>query len=214
MRNNHLMFDWWKFMIFLMSRANYYISFTVAVGCVINSRWPSDVNVCETSAILFRPQCVKQGCFMSGFIVFLSCSYHHLVNVEESWLFLDSLKVVTGLCHYHTCMKTLVPEASISDMDKWLHGPELCGMQLLIPASRYLLMTPKSSYVIMGHISWGPLYQQGLILIPTWINNHIHYAVWDEIIYPFQRYIVKVWEWINTFILHFTGYVITNPCWN
>ena len=38
-----------------------------------------------------------------------------------------------------------------------------------------------------------------------------------EITYSFPNFngaIVEVWEWISTFITHFTGYVITDPCWN
>ena len=34
----------------------------------------------------------------------------------------------------------------------------------------------------------GPFYQHGLTLIPTWISNHIHYNVWDEITYPFLNF--------------------------
>ena len=31
-----------------------------------------------------------------------------------------------------------------------------------------------------------PRYQDGLTLIPAWLNNYIHYEVWDKITYPFQ----------------------------
>ena len=51
----------------------------------------------------------------------------------------------------------------------------------------------------------------------AWISNYIHYKVWDEIIYPFLNFngaTVDVWEWISNFIPHFTGYVITYPCWD
>ena len=65
--------------------------------------------------------------------------------------------------------------------------------------------------------SWGAIYQHGLILITAWISNYIHYKVWDEIIYPFPNFngaTVEVWEWINDFIPHFPGHVITYPCWD
>ena len=45
-----------------------------------------------------------------------------------------------------------------------------------------------------------------LTLIPTWISNHIHHTVWDDITYPFQIIYgatVEVWEWKNNFIPHF-----------
>ena len=38
--------------------------------------------------------------------------------------------------------------------------------------------------------------------------------MWYEIIYPspnFDGATVEVWEWINNFILHVTGHVITYP---
>ena len=36
--------------------------------------------------------------------------------------------------------------------------------------------------------AWGPFYQHGLTLIPTWISNYIHYKLWDEITYPFLNF--------------------------
>ena len=41
--------------------------------------------------------------------------------------------------------------------------------------------------------------------------------MWDEITYQFANLngeAVGVWEWISKFILHFTGCVITYPCWD
>ena len=34
----------------------------------------------------------------------------------------------------------------------------------------------------------GPFYLHGLILIPAWISNDIHFNVWDEITYPFLNF--------------------------
>ena len=65
--------------------------------------------------------------------------------------------------------------------------------------------------------SMGPFYQHGLTLTPAWISNCIHYNMWDEITYPFLNFngaTVEVEEWISNFILHFSGYVITHPCWD
>ena len=56
-----------------------------------------------------------------------------------------------------------------------------------------------------------------LTLIPAWMSNHIHYKVWYEIIHPFPNInscTVEVWEWMINFIPHFTGHVITYPCWD
>ena len=58
-----------------------------------------------------------------------------------------------------------------------------------------------------------PSYLHELTLIP-WINNHIHYKMWDEIIYPFTSFndcTVEVWEWINNFTPLFIGHTITYP---
>ena len=33
-----------------------------------------------------------------------------------------------------------------------------------------------------------PYYQHGLTLIPTWICDHIHYKLWDEITYSFLHF--------------------------
>ena len=53
--------------------------------------------------------------------------------------------------------------------------------------------------------------------MPSWISNNIHYKVWDEITSPFPNFngaTVEVWKWRSNFIPHFTGYVITYPCWD
>ena len=63
----------------------------------------------------------------------------------------------------------------------------------------------------------GPFYWRDLTLIPTWISNDIYYYVWDEITYLLPNVngsTIEVWEWISNFILHFTGLVLTYPCWN
>ena len=59
-----------------------------------------------------------------------------------------------------------------------------------------------------------PFYLHDLTLIPAWLNNYIHYKVWNEIIYPFQNFngcTDEVWEWISSFFSHFTELVITYP---
>ena len=59
---------------------------------------------------------------------------------------------------------------------------------------------------------WGPFYQLGLTIIPSWISNHMPSKVWDEITYPFPNFngcTVEVWKWISNFIPHFMMDVIT-----
>ena len=56
-----------------------------------------------------------------------------------------------------------------------------------------------------------------LTLIPAWVSYYIHYQVYDEITYTFPNFIgtaIEVWEWIINFIPHFTGHMITYPCWD
>ena len=57
-----------------------------------------------------------------------------------------------------------------------------------------------------------------LPLLLTWIDfDLIHYKMWDDITYPFLNFhgaTVEVQEWISNFIPHFTGRVITYPCWD
>ena len=73
------------------------------------------------------------------------------------------------------------------------------------------------AFLQVGGEARGPFYLHGLALIPAWVNNYIHYNVWDEITYPFPNFkgcIIEVWEWIRNFILHFIWCVITYPCWD
>ena len=66
----------------------------------------------------------------------------------------------------------------------------------------------------------GPLLPKGfncVTLIPAWISSYVSSKVWDEITYPFPNFnscTIEVWEWICNFISHFTGHVITYPCWD
>ena len=50
------------------------------------------------------------------------------------------------------------------------------------------------------------------------MDKYMHYDdVWDEITYPIPNFngaAVEVWEWISNFIPHFTGHLITYPCWD
>ena len=49
----------------------------------------------------------------------------------------------------------------------------------------------------------------------AWICDHIHYEIWDETnLFHFNCAIVEVCEWINDFILHFIGHVITSRYWD
>ena len=45
----------------------------------------------------------------------------------------------------------------------------------------------------------------------------MHYKLWDEVTYPvlnFNYATIEVKEWKSNFIAHFTGHVITYPCWD
>ena len=62
----------------------------------------------------------------------------------------------------------------------------------------------------------GPFHKHRLILIPSWISNHMPCKVWGEITYPFQNFngfAIEVLEWKSNFFTDFTGSVITYPCW-
>ena len=51
----------------------------------------------------------------------------------------------------------------------------------------------------------------------NFMSNYTHCKVWDEITYPLQNFngcIVKVCGGISNFTPHYTGHVITNPCWD
>ena len=81
------------------------------------------------------------------------------------------------------------------------------------------------SGILNWHIeSWCPFYKHKLTLIAAWVNNYIHYQVWDEITYPipkldgcttvplkFGNGISDFWEKISDLISHFSGHVITYP---
>ena len=61
-----------------------------------------------------------------------------------------------------------------------------------------------------------------LTLIPTWIDNHSHLKLWDQITYPFPNFSISAiddWVWLSYFTLHFTAMwflihsgIKVNPC--
>ena len=61
---------------------------------------------------------------------------------------------------------------------------------------------------------WGPLYKDGLALIPVWISIHMPSKVWGEITYPFPNFnghTIEVWERMSNVTPHFMIYVIIDP---
>ena len=51
-------------------------------------------------------------------------------------------------------------------------------------------------------LSWGPFFSHVLVLILAWMNDRIHYKVWDEIISQFPNFnsaTVEVWEMDKSF---------------
>ena len=59
------------------------------------------------------------------------------------------------------------------------------------------------------------IHRHKLILIPTWINNYIHYNVRDKNSYPFPNVdgaTVEVGECISNFTVPFTSHVTKYPC--
>ena len=73
----------------------------------------------------------------------------------------------------------------------------------------------KNEYLVMFVLPSFPLQpfcQRDLTEIHTWINNYIHYKVWDEMTYPFPNFngcTVEILDRISNLTPHFTGLAIT-----
>ena len=70
------------------------------------------------------------------------------------------------------------------------------------------------SYGSSSHNCRGPFYQHGLTLIASLISKQMLSKMWGEIDYPFPNFndvTLKVWEWVNNFILHVRMDIITYP---
>ena len=61
------------------------------------------------------------------------------------------------------------------------------GLMLLILYKKLLFMSIFFFYV-RNFVMCGPFYWHGLILIPAWISDYIHYEIWDENSYPFLNF--------------------------
>ena len=62
----------------------------------------------------------------------------------------------------------------------------------------WVLSAPDGPHVApMNHAICGPFNLHGLILIPAWISNYIHYKEWDGIIYPLLNFNVQPLKFRN-----------------
>ena len=80
----------------------------------------------------------------------------------------------------------------------------------------WLLIQLNIDLVWFGFAIRGHFYQHGLISIPAWISNYIHYKVWDGITFVFPNFycaVSEVCEWISNFIPQFIGPMTTYRWW-
>ena len=95
----------------------------------------------------------------------------------------DAVKDYTHSCD-HKYFNSSVPND-----DRWHHIADLsskksCGIHW-ISLEIFKDIIKKSAW------KWtfeAPFYYHGLIIIPTWISNHMPNKVWDEITYPFPKF--------------------------
>ena len=59
-------------------------------------------------------------------------------------------------------------------------------------------------------------FSPGMFIFSGWVSDYVHDKMLDKITYPSPIFIgptVEASEWMSNF-MHFTGYVITYPCWD
>ena len=101
------------------------------------------------------------------------------------------------MCRMYT-MDTLVPSAGKKTFSR------LCHMQLDTSDVNVLIVVLDS--LDSNGVPRDPFYKHSLTIIPTWISNHMHNKVWDEITNPlpnFNSCTIKFWELINNFTPYF-----------
>ena len=54
---------------------------------------------------------------------------------------------------------------------------------------------------IFSEYTRSPFYKHGLTLVPVWINNYIHYKVWDEITYVSQTSVMQPLKFGNGYVI-------------
>ena len=113
------------------------------------------------------------------------------------------------------------------DVNFWGSSPSTSSCMIIMSATQLIIGHPWSTYWCLSSnkFQWldlreghqGPVYWQGLNLIPARICGYIPYRGGDEITYPFPNFngcTVEIWEWISNFIPHFPGHAFTYPCWD
>ena len=140
---------------------------------------------------------VAIGCVVLAMACWLTSSIH---NPKQYWLMLNMIL-------RNTCwnLKRCFLDLSLL--------PETCQV------IHFNLILPWSDCGgLISFSAWGALLLiYGFTLIPAWISTHVPSKVCYGITYQFSNFngvTVEVWEWISNFIPHFTGHVITHPCWD
>ena len=77
---------------------------------------------------------------------------------------------MTCVCEIHVPLHMIIEDVHNSPKGQWVKD--------------YFI---RNGYLIF-FLTWAPLYQHGLTLIPAWISNYIHCKVLDEIAYPFLNF--------------------------
>ena len=65
---------------------------------------------------------------------------------------------------------------------------------LIFISDPFALSLMETSYLSVA------LYLYCLTVIPSWISNHTHYKLWDEITYPFPNFIVDIFRTNENYI--------------
>ena len=147
--------------------------------------------------IVYSPPCVLQITTREGtpLCPLFSSSFHHPCVTGDSRKTLGLLTSWRIVCYSVNKTTTAAMLASINSQARGGvyvgTGPEIftarpfckdntvdCNMKLHVETTR---IDHRSD-------SRAPFYYHGLTLIPAWINNYIHYKVWDEITYPFLNF--------------------------
>ena len=96
---------------------------------------------------------------------------------------------------------------------------ELCVVFCVFGRKPFLYICIASLYAIWWDITptSRPHYWHKITIILAGITYHIHHKILGEITYAFPNFndaTVDVWQLVSNFIPHFTGHVVTYPCWD
>ena len=168
--------------------------------CVTRPQWVNVKAICIFTILHYR--------FDKTFEKWMTTPWLYQYTHYVSKGFASFHYIISYTRGFHTRQHNAWPPTKVFWIEYWIFWT---GERRFFPCDKIL----KGTFSVWS--SRGPFYKLGLTLIAAWISNYIYFKMWGYITYPFRIFssaAVDVLYWISNLIPHFTGYMMSYPCWD